>query len=239
MRRLLICAAALLAPAVVSATCPPKNLTNVVRIRAFDCNFTASTIKVKLAGAVWDATKAPGSDYWEVILTQRIDALNYPIRIQPGQGLSDCCQSAIEKPVSVDSNDCYVEYTVSCDKPEWGITVASTPQLTFEYERDHPDGFDGWACMKTAPVAGTVTGLGATDQVRLLLRRNNISVLNYPITLPILLQRATIPLTRHDLEVMIDAEAKQAAVNDTQAARAVVAARKKLLPDSITLTKSQ
>ena len=239
MKIFLTCAVVLFTTIAADAGCPPQNLTNVVRIRTYDCAIPAATIRVYLADETWDATRI-ADGYWEATLTKRIDALKYPIAIQPGQGLSDCCQSAKEEPVSIDSNDCYVEFTVSCDKPEWGFTVSSTPQLTFDYERDHPNGFNNkWACIKTAQVSGTISGFGAADQVHLLLRRNNISVLSYLIT-PALLQKSTIPLTRHDLEKMIDDDArKNSSVPGTPAAKEAIAKRKSLLPDSITLTKSQ
>jgi hypothetical protein len=237
MKRSLFLAGAMLFAIAARAGCPPTNLTNIVRVRTFGCNVdSTSPLKVKIANVIWDA-RSLGPDYWEVTLTQRINAVDFPIRIQPGQGVADCCQSAKEAPLSIGSRDCYVEYSVSCDKPEWGINVSSNPPLSFDYERDHPDGFDGITCSRTAPISGTVSGLGASDQVRVLLRRENKSVLNYLITFAVLQQKLTIPLTRHDLELMIDAEAKQAAINDTPAARVAIATRKKLLPDTITLSK--
>jgi hypothetical protein len=237
MKRFLLCMVAVFTPIVARAGCKPTNLTDDVHIRSFGCSFE-TVFQVKLADDYRDARKVPGTNYWKVDMNQRIDAVNYPLHITE-RGFSNCCQSAKEQPVSANRDDCYVEFIVSCDKPEWGMTVASTPQLSFDYERDHPDGFQGWACTRTAPVSGTVTGFGAADQVRILLRRNDVSVLNYPITLPVFLRKPRIPLERHDLEALIDAEAKQGAVNNTPAAREVVATRKKLLPDSITLTKTQ
>jgi hypothetical protein len=239
----------LLLPAIAVATlalhanggCRPTTLTSLVRIRTFDCSTESlQSLTVKIGDDVPIVfARDPLKGYFTAKLDRRIDA-SERIRIKPPEGLRDCCHAATEVPAGGDSRDCYVEYVVTCDKPAWGINVTSDAAVTFEYERDHPDEVDPsvFSCREAFKLKdGAVAGFGESDRVKLLLRRDEKSLVGFIVPLDVLQRNPQMALTRADLVKIIDDEAKQGAVNDSDNARVAIEARKKMLPDSVMVKK--
>jgi hypothetical protein len=241
MNRLLAVIAAASLAFHANGGCRPTTLTSLVRIRTVDCS-TESLPKLMVrvgddihAVFEWD----PLTDYFTTPpLARRIDA-SEKIHIKAPEGLRECCHQATEVPVGGASRDCYVEYVVTCDKPAWGINVASDAAVTFEYERDHPDGFDPpvFSCREVLKLKdGAVAGFGERDQVKLFLRRGDRNVVGFIIN-DRLRRNPQMALTRADLEKMIDDQAKQGALNGSENARVAIAMRKKMLPDHVVVKK--
>ena len=137
-------------------------------------------------------------------------------------------------------NPCVVEYIAACDTrdPAWDLTADSEKGIEFDFDFQHPLGASGNCPPPAMRVKNknTVKNLGERDVVRLTVKRGNRTAVSF-LVLPQDLAQGT--LRRPDLEAKVDEMAQQGAQQFAGNSGDLVKDQKKLLPESITLTKKQ
>jgi hypothetical protein len=132
---------------------------------------------------------------------------------------------------------CVVEYIAACDKrsPGWTLSAASNESdIEFDFDFEHPLGADRSCPARATRKKNMVQDLGERDVVKLTVRRGKQTAVAFPV-LPEDLAKGT--LRRKYLETKLDEMARLAVEQHAPNSGDLIKEQKKLLPDSITLTK--
>lgn len=227
----------------VSALCPRDNPTPVVHVVFEECGVLKPRMKIKIDGATRDA--AQKDDHYEADYTGHPVDATMEIVVPGFDGVRKCCYSAKESPLG--RNDCYVEFTVTCDKPGWKLSIDSAAPVKFE--RAHRNDLGDPECR--AGGADPVHELSARDDAILTVPRSFTDFqmtlseitprpqLDLKITLTALLQQAGKPFDREHLGQLLKQELgrQTKAQNISAAAEPLVDLIKLTLPNSVTVNK--
>jgi hypothetical protein len=245
MKRLAAAAAICFVATTASAFCSRDNPTPVVRVVFEDCGELKPQMKIKIGTVT--RTAVDKGNYYEADYTGSPVDATMNIVVPAVSGVRNCCFSAEEFPIGGSPNDCYVVFTVTCDKPAWKLSVDSGSPV--KLERAHRNELGDPQCGRDG--ADAVGELSSQDDAILTVPKSSNDVtltlaeilpkpqLDLRITLTGLLQQAGRPYDRKRLGELLEREAGRHTYvrNLTAAAEPLLARMKQSLPNSVTVKR--
>lgn len=212
--------------------------TSFVRVQFHHCAPLGETIAVKIEGT--PVTLKREGDYYQGQYPGDITE-TYAITLPKNYPL--CCRSAVKVAKERRSRDCVVSYVVTCDEraPGWSFVASSDlNEITFEFDAEHEDDFGDNACRPPEPMRlapNGVSNLGTHDVVVLKVMRGRTLLVSIPLHQSDLVQAASLPYPRAELERLIDAATNDGVQNGSGPAKRYVATVKAQLPNVVTVER--
>jgi hypothetical protein len=226
----------LFAVETAEAACSPKKATPTVRVKFEGCP-VGDTVKVKIDGQTEDARKIGPSLYEADFSPGSVNAL-MPLDVPEFSPRKCCVRHGVQKKFSTTSRDCYVYYEVTCDQPKWSVAgVTADPPVTIQMERAHSDGVGGSVC--SFPGFEALRELSANDEVIVKVIVPDATV-DLRVTLKELMAlNGTKVFKRDEIERTYEKQEGQRTNprNLSAYAQPLVDAKKKALPNSVTVKK--